>query len=121
MDGADHQQVAHPLKTIAQLSLTAASFSQPPSQFSCQELASDALVQLDRESWKVCFGMEGKLWEAEMGPFLTSHRTESLRMMHTAPQDCDQLCVRVHLVAMQMARLSHLSLNPEWLNIETMG
>ena len=37
------------------------------------------------------------------------------------PQDCDQLCVRVHLVAMQMARLSHLSLHPEWLNIETMG
>jgi hypothetical protein len=41
--------------------------------------------------------------------------------MHTASQDCDQLCVRVHLVAMQMVRLSHLSLNPEWLNIETMG
>ena len=78
VDGADHQQVAHPLKIIAQLSLTAASFSQPPSQFSCQELASDALVQLGRESWKVCFGMEGKLWEAEMGPFLTSHRTVSL-------------------------------------------
>jgi hypothetical protein len=37
--------------------------------------------------------------------------------MHTAPQDCDQLCVRVHLVAMQMARLSHLGLHPEWLNI----
>ena len=78
VDGADHLQVAHPLKAIAQLSPTVASFSQPPSQFSCQELASDALVQLDRESWKVCFGMEGKLWEAEMGPFLTSHRTESL-------------------------------------------
>ena len=76
MDGADHLQVAHPLKAIAQLSPTVASFSQPPSQFFCQELASDALVQLDRESWKVCFGMEGKLWEAEMGPFLTSHRTE---------------------------------------------
>ena len=34
MDGTDpHLLVGHPLNVIAQLSLTAASFSQPPSQF----------------------------------------------------------------------------------------